>query len=36
MKIKSLACAILIPLGMVSCIADSDAIVDEVETVDFS
>ena len=32
MKFKSLACAMLVIMGMVSCTAESDAIVNEVET----
>ena len=32
MKFKNLACAVLVVLGMASCTAESDAIVNEVET----
>lgn len=32
MKFKNLACAVLVALGMASCTAESDAIVNEVET----
>ena len=33
MKFKNLACAMLVALGMASCTAESDAIVNEVETI---
>ena len=32
MKLKRIACAVLVALGMASCTAESDAIVNEVET----
>ena len=32
MKLKNLACAVLVALGMASCTAESDAILNEVET----